>query len=75
MGIRVFIVGCMRNVKSQFQPNRSFWRLELATGTSREFESGANCPARLEVFSCSTTVGVTLQLPLHVSHVCHFGQS
>ena len=36
VGIRVFIVGCMRNAKSQFQPNRAFWRLELATGTSRE---------------------------------------
>ena len=36
-------------------------------------ESRANYLARLEVLSCSATVGVTLQLPLHASHVCHFG--
>ena len=36
VGIRVFIVGCMRNAKSQLQPNRAFWRLDLAIGTSRE---------------------------------------
>ena len=36
-------------------------------------ESQANCLARLKVLSCSTTAGVTLQLPLHASHVCHFG--
>ena len=63
----------MRNVKSQLQPNRAFWRLDLATGTSCEFESRANCLARLEVLSCSATVGMTLQLPLHVSLVCHSG--
>ena len=38
-----------------------------------EFESQANCLARLKVLSCSATAGVTLQLPLHASHVCHFG--
>ena len=45
----VFIVGCMRNAKSQLQPNKTFWRLELATGTSQEFESRANCLAKLEI--------------------------
>ena len=60
VGIRVFIVGCMRNVKSQFQPNRAFWQLNLTTGTSCEFKSQANCLARLEVLSY-----------LHASHVCH----
>ena len=34
--IRVFIVGCIRNAKSHLQPNRAFWRLMLAIGTSRE---------------------------------------
>ena len=34
-------------------------------------ESRANYLARLRVLSCSATVGVTLQLPLHASHVCH----
>ena len=53
IGIRVFIVVCIRNVKSQFQPNRAFWRLNLATGTSHEFELRANYLARLEVLSCS----------------------
>ena len=71
VGIRVFIVEYMRNVKSQLQPNRVFWQLNLATGTSREFESQTNCLARLEVLSYSATAGVTLQLPLHASHVCH----
>ena len=36
VGIKVFVVGCMRNTKSQFQPNRTFWRLDLAIGTSHE---------------------------------------
>ena len=73
MGIRLFIVGCVWNVKSQLQSNRVFWRLELMTGMSREFELRANYLAKLEVLSCSATVGVTIQLPLHASHVCHFG--
>ena len=71
VGIRVFIVGCMRNAKSQLQPNRSFWQLELSTRTSCEFESWANCLARLEVLSYSAPAIVTLQLLLHTSHVCH----
>ena len=71
VGIRVFIVRCMRNVKSQLQPNKAFWRLELVTGTSSEFESRANCLTKLEVLSCNAIVGVTLQLPLHASNVCH----
>ena len=71
MGMRAFIVVCMRNVKSQFQPNRAFWRLELATGTSHEFESRANYLAKLEVFSCSAPVVMTLQLLQNISHVCH----
>ena len=75
MGIRVFIVVCMKNAKSQFQPNRAFWRLELATRTSCVFESRANYLARLEVLSCSATVGVTLQLPCML-HICAtFGDS
>ena len=56
-----------------FQPNRAFWQLKLTTGTSREFESRANYLARLEVLSYSVPASVTLQLPLHASHVCHFG--
>ena len=73
VGIRVFIIGCIRNAKSQLQPNIAFWRLDLATRTSRKFESWANCLARLEVLSCSAITGVTLQLSLHASHVCHSG--
>ena len=69
MGIRVFIVGCMRHAKSQLQPNRVFWRLELTTGMSREFESRANCLARLEVLSCSALAVMTLQL-LCILHTC-----
>ena len=46
--------------KVMFQPNRAFWRLDLAIGTSRKFESRANCLARLEVLSCSVPVVMTL---------------
>ena len=51
MGITVFIVGCMRNAKSQLQLNKAFWQLELATGTSQEFKSRANYLAKLEVYN------------------------
>ena len=59
MGIRVFIIVCMRNAKSQFQLNRVFWQLKLVTWTSHEFESRANCLARLEVLSCSAPTVMT----------------
>ena len=42
-------------------------------GMSREFELRVNCLARLEVLSCNAPIVVTLQLHLHASHVCHFG--
>ena len=66
MGIKVFIVGCVRYAKSHFSTNKAFWRLDLTTGTSR-----ANCLARLEVLSCSALAVVTHQLPLHALQVCH----
>ena len=69
MGIRVFIAGCMRNAKSQLQPDRAFWQLELTIGTSRKFEPRANYLARLEVLSCSTPAVMTLQLPCML-HMC-----
>ena len=50
------------NVKSQFFPNRVFWRLDLATGLSCEFKPRANSLANLGLLFCSATVGVTLQL-------------
>ena len=73
VNIRLFTVRCMRNARGQFSSNKAFWRLDLATGTSREFESRANCLTKLKVLSYTATAGVTLQLPLHASHVCHFG--
>ena len=63
MGIKVFIVGCMRNAKGQFSSYKAFRRLDLVTGTSGEFELRANYLARLEVLSCSALAGVSLQLP------------
>ena len=57
--------------KVRFQSNRAFWRLDFATGMSLEFESRANCLARLEVLSCNAIASVTFQLPLNTSHVCH----
>ena len=61
--------------KVRFQTNRAFWRLGLVTRMSCEFESRANYPARLEVLFYSTIAGVTLQLPLHASHMCHSSNS
>ena len=49
-------------MKSQFFPNRVFWRLGLATGLSREFKPRANGLANLGLLSCSATACVTLQL-------------
>ena len=52
MGIRVFIVVCIRNAKSQFQPNRAFWRLKLATGMSCELTAWLDqkfCPVVLQL--------------------------
>ena len=63
----------MRTVR--FLTNRVFWRLNLITGTSREFESRLNCLARLEVLSYSATAGVTLQLPCMLHTCATFGES
>ena len=50
--MRVFIVGYVRNVKSQFFffsfKNRAGWRLGLTTWLSREFKLRANWMARLD---------------------------
>ena len=46
-------------MKSQFFPNRVFWRLDLATALSRKFKPRANNLASLGLLSCSATVGVT----------------
>ena len=73
VGIRIFIVGCMRNVKGQFSSNRAFWRLDLATGMRHEFESQANCLVRLEVLSCNAPATVTLQLPCMLYTCATFG--
>ena len=48
-------------MKSQFFPNKVFWRLDLATGLSRKFKPRANGLASLGLLSCSVTVGATLQ--------------
>ena len=63
----------MRNAKSQLQPNRAFWRLELATGMSCEFELRANCLPKLEVLSCSVLAVVTFQLPCMLHTCATFG--
>ena len=44
-------------------------QLERVVSLSHEL----NCLTKLEVFSYSAIAGVTLQLPLHASHVCHSG--
>ena len=74
MGIRVYIYSRVRrNVKSQFFPNRVFWRLDLATGLSPEFKWQANSLASLGLLSCSATVGATLQLLTCLVRVHHSG--
>ena len=61
------------NVKSQFFPNRVFWRLDLATGLSREFKPRTNGLANLRLLSCSATAGTTLQLLACLVRVQHSG--
>ena len=56
-------------MKSHFFPNRVVWRLDLATGLSREFKLRANGLASPGLLSCSAIVGMTLQLP-HAPYVC-----
>ena len=60
VGIRVYISRVRRNVKSQFFPNKVFWRLDLATELNREFKPQANGLASLGLLSCSATAGATL---------------
>ena len=53
-GIYIYIYSRVRrNVKSHILPNRVFWRLDLATGLSREFKPGANSLVNLGLLSCS----------------------
>ena len=60
-------------MKSQFFPNKVFWRLDLATGLSHEFKPRANGLASLELLSCSATAGVTLQLLACLAREHHSG--
>ena len=60
-------------MKSQFFPNKVFWRLDLATGLSREFKSQVNSLANLGLLSCSATAGATLQLLVCLARVHHSG--
>ena len=60
-------------MKSQFFPNRVFWRLDLAIGLSHKFKPRAKGLASLGLLSCSATVGVTLQLLACLACVHHSG--
>ena len=60
-------------MKSQFFPNRVFWRLDLVTGLSREFKPRANGLASLGLLSCSAVAGATLQLLACLARVQLFG--
>ena len=61
----------MRRVS--FVTNKMVWQLELATGTSCKFELRVNGLAKLEVLSCSATVGMTLQLSCMLHMCASFG--
>ena len=65
MGIRLIIVECVRNAKSQFSSKQGI----LATQPSDWNELRANYLARLEFLSCSAPAIVTLQLP-YMLHTC-----
>ena len=69
----IYIVGWEGNAKRQFLPNRAFWRLNLATGLSREFKPRANGLISLGLLSCSATAGATLQLLACLARVRTFG--
>ena len=60
-------------MKSQFFPNKVNWRLDLATGLSREFKSRANGLASLGLLSYSATTDTTLQLPCMLHTCANFG--
>ena len=68
-GYKGIYTGVFGMRKVRFVTNRAVWRLGLATGMSREFESQTNYLAKLEVLSCSAPASVTLQLP-HMLHTC-----
>ena len=69
MGIKVFIVRCVWNAKSQVSNKQGV----LATRPCDWNKSRANCLARLEVLSYSVIVGVTLQLPCMLHTCATFG--
>ena len=60
-------------MKSPIFPNRVFYRLDLATGLSREFKPRANGLASLRLLSYSATVGATLQLLACLARVHYSG--
>ena len=69
-GYKGYLYWCVFGMwKVRFVTNRVVWWLDLVTWLSRESEPQVNCLARLEVLSCSTPAGVTLQLPCML-HTC-----
>ena len=60
-------------MKGQFFLNKVLWRLDLATGLSREFKPRANGLASLGLLSYSTTASATLQLLACLAHMHHSG--
>ena len=74
-GYKGIYTGVFGMRKVRFVTNRAVWRLGLATGMSREFESQANCLVKLEVLSYSALAGMTLQLPYMLHTFASFGDS
>ena len=56
-------------MKRHILPNRVFWRLDLATGLSREFKSRVNGLASLGLLSCSEQLARCFNF-WHAWHVC-----
>ena len=63
----------MRNMKSQFQPNRVVWRLTSRLEQVMSFSRELTALPYWKFCLVYPPASVTLQLSLHASHMCHFG--
>ena len=57
-------------MKSQFFPNRVFWRLDLVTGLSHEFKPWANGLVNLGLLSCNEQLAQLFSF-WHAWHMCN----
>ena len=65
VGIRVFIVGCVRNVKIHFFCKTGYFGNSLASKMSHELTARPEC----QFLSCSVPTIMALQLPTYFTRV------